>query len=356
MRKLLVLALPCLILLAASTASSLPTVKITLLNTDIQVFRISDFDLSDATNNPLIFEVKITNDNLRRDVQLSLVVTSTRRGELGSGTSTVSSLKPDTIIVLTNRDLGTSTDFKIEDFSIRDAAEGLKGAILSTGSLPADTYTFRLQLRDVGTGEEFEGALTITVRNPNTLELLGPGTRFGGEPPSVSSPPPPFQWTSQANEFNFVLVELMQDQVSAEEALDNQPQYKVDRYKSPFQGSHFLTYPSSAEALLEGHTYCWQVEAIVKTSGAEETILSEIFWFKIGQRRIAPVSNASAVIMSILSLLPPNLLADVLNQLEGYVPDGNIFLDDKQITPEKLRTIINEIKQGKPEDVEVSVR
>mgnify|MGYP006171434143 CR=1 FL=1 len=100
------------------------------------------------------------------------------------------------------------------------AAEDLFDEAGATGLLPPDTYSFRVQVTEVGEGEVTSGEGTIETTNPSAaIELDEPGGPLGQVPEALVEAHPLFQWFSPAQVFDFALYRVRDDRQSAEDVV-----------------------------------------------------------------------------------------------------------------------------------------
>jgi len=326
-------------------------------NEDIQVFFLSDFDLTGTGASPLIFWVRLENQTgVGRDVSLSLTIESQNYGIIAEGTTEPFTLGPNEIEEITNQNLFSQVGrYKLQNYSIEDAvAEDLKNIILQTGKLPSDTYIFRLTVQDaadpsISDTEE----IVLNITNPTTLDLISPGARVdGGELPEIYTTLPQFQWNSNASRFEITICEKLPTNTSPEDVMNNTPRFQHILPDPPeFPDPLSLQYPSTgAWPLEEGKTYYWQVKALITTSSGTVELESEIWGFKIGNLTRGALAPEMLRILSILrDLLGDEVIDGLLGEggeLEGFRPTGVVLEDGRRITLEELTTLIEKLRRG----------
>jgi len=306
----------------------------------VQIFYLSDFDPSDVSHHPLLFSFSVTNQGgAIRTLRLGFEVHS-ESDQLLDGMTESFPVAPSETKTGTNQQLSDETsEFELDSFDISSAGEELEDTILEIGYLPEGEYTFILTLTDVALATEISRCeFTITVTNPRTIDLIFPGSWFGGDLPPEASPLPQFQWQSRASRFNFRLCPVLPGDASGDEVMENEPVYASLDFATGFVGTHTFLYPPSAEELVDGQGYCWQVEAIVPTSSGDVLFYSDILCFEFGT---AAGGGSLDRILNLLQLgLPPGRLAQILEQLEGLEPTGYVTIDGIQVSLEDLEQLL----------------
>jgi len=333
------------------------TIESEILNEDIKIFFINDFDLTQSGNSPLLFRFIITNDtSVTKRVSLNLRVffINSDEGdvELSSGTTGFFDLSPSQPLFINNQDLYSNTgDYKFVDYSMNeDAADDIINTILSTGKLPSGTYQFLVTVTEEITGETSDymsAPMTFEIYNPTTLDLIAPGEPAGGyELMEIYTPLPLFQWESDASSFRLKVCEKLPANNSPDDVMSNDPRLETTVEASTFQ------YPlTGAFPLYPGTTYFWQVVAVTQSSSGPVEMESEIWGFKIVDMSKGLSSAEQVQIMNTLKLLLPARLAELLfnefGELAGFSPTGVVFKDGKTISLKELYAFLEKITAGK---------
>jgi len=302
----------------------------------IDVFYLSDFDPSDLGSHPVLFSFTVENRGeepleLKLGFEVSAADGNLLRGESSAFPVLVGQTKPGT-----NLDLSSAgSEFKLGKLDISAAGDELEQVVLETGYLPEGDYEFRLAVMDAGGGEELSVCiLTAHVSNPRTVVPIYPGALFAESLPLEGAILPLFQWESLASRFSLRLCPVLPGNLSGEEVMENLPVYEKFDFSTGFSGLHSFLYPSSAEELLPGASYCWQVEALVSTSGGEVLFPGEIFCFEIEPG--ASLEANDELLQTLLLLLPPGLLDDALAELQGFGSTGEASVDGLDIPTSEL--------------------
>ena len=331
-----------------------PTVEAGFYNQNIEMFFLNDVDLNNPGNSPLLFWARIQNDSVERRVILSLQIISQNYGVLAEGESKPFILKPDTLIELDNRKLAQgNSPFELSDYSLsEDNLKKLQDAILATGLLPTDHYSFILKIWDVkDPAVQHEKDISLDITNPTVIELFSPGAPVGSsELPGLYTQQPQFVWNSNAETFTLTVCEKMPSNSSPEDVMQNVP-----RYKGEVHGTSFLYPASGAYPLEEGKTYYWQISSDVQTSNGTYVLKSEIWGFKIAKQE----SPEKQLLERQLQILSENPAFEDFFQdggpLEGSVPTGVVFLNGQPISLEDMQLFLGKIQSGKIEVIRVEI-
>ncbi|MBI3232744.1 MAG: hypothetical protein HYZ42_01670, partial [Bacteroidetes bacterium] len=226
--------------------------------------------LNDATN--------------RQNLKAVLTLSGDNYGKIGEATKKDISIAPNMNFTFTNKEF-TSYDVASNGSFFEKAVK--------TGTLPSDVYTYQIDIyNDLGV-KIGSGMGKNTIMNQlSKPELVSPGNDFSRQPEALRVKQPLFQWFSQGNEFEFALYEVNSGQKTGEEVVLNRPVYKT------VIKSTSLQYPASAEMLVEGKTYAWQVKMLTVGSGGNNALSSDVFWFKY------TASGALQTIVSSIKLTP----------------------------------------------------
>lgn len=351
--------LACLVSFAVHGAAHAQCPRVDVLVTPgIEVFRVGDFNPDDTRFHPHIFTLQMCNDTDQPGMTLAIEIFRRLGGSeelLASGETAPFSLGPAQV-VLTNRDLTEGgSDYELEDYNVDPAGDELENQILALGYLPEGEYCFRLTLWDGGSASGTNvatGTGCLTPTNPLNLELLRPGTAFGGGLPLIFSAHPQFQWSSRATHWLIEIAESEPGDASGEDVLEHVPVYRDELDATSVfgfgGGTVSWTYPSAAEDLDRGRAYCWRITAHVLTSGGEEDVSSQIFCF----RRWDAADLAAAPVAEALEAYLDDLMEDLGPELEGLVPTGVVLVDGVAVDATELRQLLEEMKSGKIEVLE----
>lgn len=333
------------------------TIESGLVNNDISVFFINDFDFTQSGNSPLLFWVEITNaypDSQLVSLKLSISYNSLASGEieeLASGETEPFNLPPSPPpLRIDNQNMfSQASKYKLKDYNInKDAADELLNAILASGKLPSGTYEFHLEIINANTGNvNNDDTIELEISNPTTLDLISPGElASSSEPPEIYTTLPLFQWESDASQFRFTVCEKLSTNNSPEDVMDNEPRIEKIIETTTFQ------YPSTgAFTLEEGKTYFWQVVAITQSSSGPIEMESEIWGFKIANFSSGATSAYHMQIVNILKSILGDDVVDNLftenGELANFTSTGVILKNGVSISMEELNALIQEMLTGK---------
>jgi len=282
---------------------------------NIDIFNLNDFDLDDASSNPLIFQYRISSSSYPQDIEIELEMMATV-AKLDWNDKRILFLRtlPFTLnapIAISNRVLDTSLSGIIDeggnDVDIREASfERMDGSIrddfmvatlMSGGELPAGKYAFTLlaipQDPEVNVIYSYDNPMVIEILNSSSPVLVSPGgppeERF-----TISTRYPIFEWDSEGCEYFIRVSEYNRSKhETPEDAL-------VDVSNLPFpdngfyfggvdgeglEGTTFI-YPMTIGKQLEwGKTYVWSVKKVCETTAGPEEFDSDIFAFTVKDER-----------------------------------------------------------------------
>ena len=283
---------------ASAQPSGTNGVMVEVRTIDVQLLRLSDFDPIHPERSPVFLTITVINDAQERDLSVEVTASSDRFGALVTGTKRLGIVAPGQIIQLTNQDF--------ENYQVEDASNEVVKIALARGVLPAGDYIFDVRVFDHTARPRgdliSEGEGMIVTENPGRqLDLLGPGTPFGQEPDVLATTFPIFQWVSDAKRFNFALYEVRPGQRSPEDVVGSRPVFAI---RDSLMTTTVLPYPSFAEELEGGHTYAWQVEAIVETTAGELTFPSELYWFFVEQEENLSLDAQGGSVVGTSPLAP----------------------------------------------------
>lgn len=230
----------------------------------------SDFDPTNLTGSPIIFTVHIFHDQTPRNLRAELSVEGFENGLLFTATKQIDDLEFEP----------TPFNFDNRQFDNYDATAAGQQVIdigLLTGFLVSDIYSYNIELFDENGNLVGEETATNVIENPvSDLELISPGFPLDESPEIINTKYPYFLWFSQLSSFKLTVYPVFNGQFAAEDILINQPVFEQENLLV----TNFL-YPNSAEQLVEGQTYAWQVTGEYTTGSGTQNVMSEPFWFTV---------------------------------------------------------------------------
>jgi hypothetical protein len=232
----------------------------------LEAISLSDLDLTHPASAPIMFFANVYNDNVSRQVKITIELSAASKGLIGKLNMPSRSLAPGAYLRLTNRDF---TDVTITGKAGNDFLREVR----NLGTFPPDNYTYKIVVTENGNvlaNDDNTTTITNPIVNP---ELIMPGATFNMSLETVFTPFPLFQWFGQMDKYDLAIYEVLPGQ-TPEEAVRNITVYQ----KTDIAATNFL-YPVSAEKLISGKVYAWQIKGKVNASGGKQAFPSEVFRF-----------------------------------------------------------------------------
>jgi hypothetical protein len=325
--------------------------------TDASVITLSDFNITGSGSNSTLFQVTIS-ALTPTQVTMAFTFDSQKYG------ATIVEAKTNPFLLsvpctFTNRDFGSTNvcgqNITVDyiNFNTNLVAE-LQDAILRSGRLPNDTYTFRLVLAPANgaTIPPDTELLTLDVSNPTTLSLVSPGSYAGAaECYQIFTTLPLFQWDSNIDRFELTICEQLPTNASPEDVMQNQPRVQATLLRGVnFDGQPSFLYPSSGALPLQpGHTYYWQVAGIASSPSGDIRLPSEIWCFQLAELGSSGAGALSQQLLGLLSGLGVSELEALFaagGPLEGFSPTGVFSIEGKRVDMSELMTLLNQLRSG----------
>jgi hypothetical protein len=248
-------------------------VTATLMVYPVGVVYASDLKPGNIKNAPLLFSIQVLNDASSRNLEARLSIKGQKKGLLANAVKPLGTVAARQVVTFSNRDFS--------EISVSNAGQQISDYLQETGLLPPDLYYYTLQVVDLATGNvltEAEGIQEIG-NQAWEIQLLSPGGPSDQLPQPVFVSLPVFQWFSQAESFDFALYEVRDNSGSMEDITQSLPVYQ----QSGIKGNSFW-WPNSAEPLIEGKTYAWQIKAYVSSTSGPRVLPSPVWWFTMGRQ------------------------------------------------------------------------
>jgi hypothetical protein len=328
------------IIVQAMTCSATVNLDLSLTSANnLQVFFLQDLNVSGQAPASQVFRATIQSDEPAQSCRLEFSM-RTAQLEIFNSSTGFFTLNPG-VIQLTNLDLtSVGSPYRLENFSSNSVAQSIEEQLLQNGYFPAATYYLSLKLWSSAQTLLAADEVVAVITNPFTTMLLVPaGTPESPAP--IGGVLPLFSWSSSATQFLITICERTSDDPDPESVMQSRPHYQTDP-ASPLTGKSF-SYPAAGVKPLEsGHTYYWQVTALVQTTSGLKEYPSPIGAFTILQSQ-SP--DAVRILTAIQRILGPGYLS-ALNQLTGFQPTGEIRMNGVIITIEDLETTATEFESG----------
>ena len=361
---------------------------------NIVIFYVGDFDLKDASSNPLIFQYRVSADAYPVEVVMRLKMEATVPVlDLSNEQILFALTDPFTLtapITISNRVIDESTEEIIDeagnpvDFSVDETEQldsktqdELVDAVTKSGKLPAGVYTFELLVtstdpNDPPTIYTFENPKIIEISNPTTLDLIAPGGSISEEL-EIFTLFPIFQWESQGCEY-FIRLSEYDPSVhsSVEEALND-----VSNLPFPDDGGYFggddgeglesttLQYPlTGAKELEYGKSYAWSVRKICETTSGPEERDSDIYVFRVaditGEDEAGPAAGGvitDPVISALQTILGGAFdgLYSEDGELAGFDIVSGIVLNGETAAAEAVTELAEKMLSGEISAVQIEI-
>lgn len=311
---------------------------------------LSDFDLLQLGNGPLLFRISMTNSGTAaKSIIGKFSVETANLGILFYGETKPFSLPVGTTY-LTNQDIFTQQQqYSLSQYNFEDAADELRETILQTGKLPTDRYDFKWEVIEVENNVNHDSKTeSLFIDNPTRLDLISPGTEANSSfLPILFTTLPYFRWESNATEFRLKVCEKLPHNRTPEDAMNNTP-----RLERKIIENNYFQYPSAgAWTLEEGKTYFWQVFAAIETASGSVEIPSEIWGFQIIDLSNPQFAESQKrIIEELEDILGDNAIQELFGpegELQGFQMTGIAYWNGKPISIQKIMELIDAIREGK---------
>lgn len=316
---------------------------------NLEVFFLEDLNISGTAPSAVVFQATVNSDLIIPEAFFVFTMRNAQ-SEILRGESNSFFLKPATLQI-TNLDLTIDgSPYRLDDYDIGSDAEYIEQKLLETGYFPSDTYYLRLELYSATNSDSLLASdeLNVLLTNPFDIRLVSPmGTP--SSPTTINTTTPLFTWSSSANQFLLKICEKGVGGLDPESVMQSRPHYETN-IADPLIGQSF-PYPASGFPPLEpGRTYYWQVTSLVQTSGGATEYPSTIGAFTLYQQ-VDP--DAQRILSSIQWILGSSY-QDIMAQLSGFQPTGDIRLDGSSLTIDELEEVADYFLKGQYKTTAVS--
>tara|TARA_B100000073_G_scaffold228854_1_gene190935 strand:+ start:275 stop:1453 length:1179 start_codon:yes stop_codon:yes gene_type:complete len=341
-------------------------------------YYVSSFDIATGATNVQIFNYSLEASTYPVYIKIRFKATILSPGLGINSDATIVEIETDPFLIqdglyLDNRDLsseitllsdnsGNQIELKGQLIEVLDPAlsEAIMQTILTSGKLSDGQYTFSVSvfggLEEDNLSNVFNDSKTFVIQSQIPITLEYPGGALSDTTDNLLYTNfPIFQWSSgppvsYAQTFIRVAQFDPSSHSGLEDAIEDQrvlpanqnEQWElidnVNSYQYPFSGSYPLD---------PGNIYCWQIKISLPTTAGNEDMLSPIFAFKIGQAGTIETSNivSNPLLMMIQQTLPEqfNNYFGPGRELEGYLPSGQIELNDVTVGPSVVNNLLQQI-------------
>ena len=340
-------------------------------------YYVSSFDFGTGATNVQIFRYELSSDQYPVSVKVRFNASMVSPAIGIYNEEIIIAIETDPFellapIVLDNRDLSseTSTIFDLDtppnpvdlngniiEILNPAQADAIMQSVLTIGQIADGEYTFEVVILSENDQVLASDSRTFLVQSPASITLESPGGALSDTLDNiVYSTFPIFQWFSQScNGCNsFIRVANFNPEIhsSVEEAIEDQrvlPFDQSEEWYSIDNVNSFQYPPSDAYPLEEGNTYCWQIMKTIPTTSGPEQMLSSIYSFMINQSGGANTNTNSSMNTLLLALEQAlgqdqfNALFGSSNDLEGFIPTGQIEINGVSVDESSLNYLLNQI-------------
>jgi len=326
-------------------------IQVTAITAPVTTLGIGDVDFVNSPTPKWLFTIDINTGG--RSITAIMKVGLTVR--LASGESyenppavelTTRTFAINSTRTITNLDIGKGKPIQDSIYTKDDAAKKkFENVALPSGTMPAGTYTFHVQVLDVSANPMSPGTtdFTISLYNPTTMELL-----FPSDGDQEVSPFPLFQWMFDGLRSHLAIFEKLPGQSTLEEATTG------DTVLSRLVDQTVFQYPSGGvRSLQPGKTYVWFVEGFVGSAGGvDQKIKSPLRSFTVEARPGA----MSSLLDELERALDPKY-KPVFDQIraEGMTPFGSTLMNGAAISGPDLQKLLDYIRNNPGAVLTVSV-
>ena len=340
-------------------------------------YYLNSFDLGTGATNVQIFRYQLSSDQYPVDLKIRFR-TSMLSPALGiNNEQTIIEIQTNSFslqapLILDNRDISSETTFIYDMDSPPNSvqltgqviesidptqADAILQSILATGQLADGEYTFEVEILSDNDQTLASDSRTILIQSPVSLTLESPGGLLSDTlDNNIYTTFPIFQWFSQpcsgCNTFIRVAQYNPETHSSVEEAIEDQRVLPFDQSEEWYPIDNINSYqypPSDAYPLEEGNVYCWQVMMTMPTTSGTEEMMSSIFAFMINQSDGGNANNSSAMNTLLIALEQVlgqdqfNALFGSGNELQGFIPTGQIEINGVGVDESSLNYLLNQI-------------
>ena len=340
-------------------------------------YYLNSFDLGTGATNVQIFRYQLSSDQYPVDVKIRFR-TSMLSPALGiNNEQTIIEIQTNPFslqapLILDNRDISSETTFIYDMDSPPNSvqltgqviesidptqADAILQSILATGQLADGEYTFEVEILSDNDQTLASDSRTILIQSPVSLTLESPGGLLSDTlDNNIYTTFPIFQWFSQpcsgCNTFIRVAQYNPEIHSSVEESIEDQRVLPFDQSEEWYPIDNINSYqypPSDAYPLEEGNVYCWQVMMTMPTTSGTEEMMSSIFAFMINQSDGGNANNSSAMNTLLIALEQVlgqdqfNALFGSGNELQGFIPTGQIEINGVGVDESSLNYLLNQI-------------
>ena len=340
-------------------------------------YYLNSFDLGTGATNVQIFRYQLSSDQYPVDIKIRFR-TSLLSPSIGVyNEQTIIELQTlpfelQAPLILDNRDISSETTFiydmdsppntiqltgQVIESIDPSQADAILQSVLATGQLADGEYTFEIEILSDNDQTLASDSRTILVQSPVSITLESPGGSLTDTlDNNIYTTFPIFQWFSQpcsgCNTFIRVAQYNQEIHSSIEEAIEDQRVLPFDQSEEWYPIDNINSYqypPSDAYPLEEGNIYCWQVMMTMPTTSGTEQMMSSIFAFMINQSDGDNANNGGSMNTLLIALEQAlgqdqfNAFFGSGNDLQGFIPTGQIDINGVSVDESSLTYLLNQI-------------
>lgn len=335
--RYLLLSVPLICLPVVTQAQ----ITVTTVTAPVNSLTINDLDYLNSTTPKWLFTITMTAPRTVQAVMTINLDVLLANGERYENAARFISV-PFTIErtrTVTNLELGRGRGIAQETYIFNnDAKAKFLEIALPSGSMPAGSYIFTVNVREVNGPDTDTKQFTFVLTNPSTPVLLAPQD---GE--VLTEEFPLFEWQYDGPRATIAIFEKLPGQRSLEETATGTPHHTAT------VETRSLRYPTNARVLQPGKTYVWYVTGLVGAAGGTNLEQrSALRSFTISTTR----STSLAWLLQDLERSLPPVYRPIFDQIraQNLSPTGTYRLNGSPISLTELLRVLNDIRSN-PEAV-----
>lgn len=317
-------------------------ISVTTLAAPVNTLTINDLDYLNATTPKWLFTITMTSPR-----RVQAVMTISLDVLLANGTTYMNAaqfislpFEIDGSRTVTNLELGRGRGIPQSEYRFNaQAKSAFQDIALPSGSMPAGSYKFTVEVREHPDGRRDSKDFTFVLTNPSSPVLLSPGQ---GE--MLSEEFPLFEWQYDGPRATIAIFEQLPGQRSLEETASGTP-----HLRETVTARSFRYPPTGARALKPGRTYVWFVTGLLGAAGGTDIQLrSELRAFTVS----ATTRNTLAWLIDDLERALPPTYKGLFDQIraQNFSPSGTFRLNGSPISLGDLLKVLSDIRSN-PESI-----
>ncbi|MER3522802.1 MAG: hypothetical protein C4326_01705 [Ignavibacteria bacterium] len=332
------LLLVLLVFLAARTPAQ---ITVTTVTAPVNTLTINDLDYLNSTTPKWLFTITMISPRTVQAVMTINLDVMLANGEryINAAQFISEPFTIDRTRTVTNLELGRGRGIPQQTYIFNNEAKAKFLEIaLPSGSMPAGSYLFTVNVREVNGPDSDTEHFTFVLTNPSTPVLLAPQD---GE--VLTEEFPLFEWQYDGPRATIAIFEKLPGQGSLEETASGTPHHTATIETRSFR------YPTNARTLQPGQTYVWYVTGLVGAAGGTNIEQrSALRSFTMATTR----TSSLAWLLQDLERALPAAYKPVFDQIraQNLSPTGTYRLNGSPISLTELLRVLNEIRAN-PESV-----